>query len=150
MPSVQVQNNIISSGTLASNNLVHNGTTITRATVFGNNNITADGYITPLPFAANAPRLEAGDIIVPTGKTAVDILSKLETDKIGYARPTSGEVTFGSIEVEIIPPTPTYTITLITPTNGQVTSAPSDLTNIDSGTSVSLTAIPDADYKFVD
>ena len=54
-------------------NLIDNGTTITRETVFGNNEYK-DGYIMPLEFAKSAPRLTINNIEIPESISADSII----------------------------------------------------------------------------
>jgi len=59
---------------LGGDNLIENGTTITRETVFGNNEFK-DGHIKPLAFAKSAKRLTENDIVAPDGLSASEIIS---------------------------------------------------------------------------
>jgi len=101
---------------LAGNNLIANGSTITRPTIFGTNTLTTNGHITPLPFATSAMRLTADNIKTPEGIPADSIIFWLSKDQAGKLRPylTNKFVTFGSIEVERKTEPKTYKVTLNT------------------------------------
>jgi predicted outer membrane repeat protein len=59
----------------AGDNLIHNGTTITSATVFGTNQFTTDGYIVPLDFAKSATRLTTATIHTSDSIDATEIIN---------------------------------------------------------------------------
>ena len=81
-------------------NLIENGTTITRDSVFGNNEYK-DGFIMPTAFAKKAERLTTMDIANPVGIMTDDsIINLLITDQINYKRPDTGFVTYGAIEYD--------------------------------------------------
>ena len=90
-------------GTISGNgkNLIENGTTVTRDSVFGNNEYE-NGYIRPLAFARSATPLTKYDIEVPDGMNADDIITWLLTDQIGKNRipDSNGFVTFGAVECD--------------------------------------------------
>ena len=90
-------------GTISGNgkNLIENGTTVTRDSVFGNNEYE-NGYIRPLAFARSATPLTKYDIEVPDGMDADDIITWLLTDQIGKDRipDSNGFVTFGAVECD--------------------------------------------------
>jgi predicted outer membrane repeat protein len=83
-------------------NLIECENGITRDAVFGNNEYdTTSGYIMPLPYAKTATRLTTNYIAVPTEIiTADSIISLLTTDQSGNTRPTTGYVTYGSVECD--------------------------------------------------
>jgi hypothetical protein len=82
---------------LAGKNFIENGTTITRDSVFGNNEYE-NGFIMPTKFAKTADRLTAVDIEVPEGWDAEELLSYIHKDALGQERPDTGYVTYGAVE----------------------------------------------------
>ena len=120
-------------------NLIHNDSTITREKVFGTKKIT-NGYIIPNEFAKTADRLFAFHY---PPERAFDILEWLVTDQVNNTRPTKGNITFGSIEIE----EPKKTITLLV--NPMEAGNVTGMGNYDINSSVNITASSDSGYKFI-
>jgi len=82
-------------------NLIHNGTSITRQTIFGNNQLTHAGFIEPLSFARRSYPL-TDTITTPDIVSPLDVISLLETDQVGNTRPITGRVTSGAVEYGLV------------------------------------------------
>ena len=145
----QIQGNVIG------DNLVEGVDNITRFAVFGFNQFDYDeGYITPLPFAVGASRLNnTSNIQIPVGMTKSEILAKLTTDQAGKPRPflidfENEYVTYGAIETSAIPPIiPNFLFTVNATTGGTV--EPDGTVSRDTLEVVIIEAFPDDCYMFL-